>query len=137
MDYSLMPPRGIFIPIQMIFNTQLPPAVIFTWIQLRCLAWDGRVTPALNIQQLVLLTGKSQMTIFRHLSRLKSLSALDWCSTGDGGLIISFPAGQPDSPIRSVDISNFTDFNGVNSETLIVPEPAFYFPAKILGYLSY
>jgi len=137
MAYSLLPPRGIFIPTDLLYHPNLSPVIFYTWVRLYCQALDGRVTPALSIQHLVQLTGKSQVTIFRHLSWLKSVSALNWRSAEDGGIIISFPDGLHDKPQRSVDSLNFPDFNEVNSETLYVPEPAFYFPAKILGYLSY
>ena len=134
---ALLPPRGIFIPTQTIFHLKLPPSVLLTWIQLRSLAWDGCVTPPLRIQELTQITGKNQATLLNILSRLKSISSLDWCSTGNGRIIISFPDELSDKPKRSVDILNLPDFKVDNSETRKVPEPAFYFPAKILGYLSY
>jgi hypothetical protein len=120
--------QGIIIPTHFIYHLHLLPAILLTWVRLYCLVWDARVTSALSIQQLVQLTGKIQVTIFRHLSQLKSISALDWHSTGDGRIIISFDDGQSNKPKRSADVSNLPDFNVVNSETQKVPEPAFYFP---------
>lgn len=52
MARPLLPPRGVHVPARMIYNPQLPPAVILTWIQLRGLAWGGTVMPPLCMQEL-------------------------------------------------------------------------------------
>ena len=90
----LLPPRGVFIPTRMIYNLQLPPAAILTWIQLRGLAWDGTVTPPLRMQELAALTGKCRATIFGHMSRLRDMAALSWRTTEQGTIIVWF-AGKP------------------------------------------
>ena len=35
MPRPLLPPRGIFVPTMMIYNREIPPKVVYTWIQLR------------------------------------------------------------------------------------------------------
>ncbi len=94
MARPLLPPCGVVIPTRMIYNSQLPPAVVHTWIQLRGLAWDGTDTPPLSMQELAALTGRSQATIYGHMSQLRFIAALSWVSTGQGKIIVSF-AGKP------------------------------------------
>ncbi len=90
MARPLLPPRGVLVPTRMIYNPQLPPAAILTWIQLRGLAWGGTVTPPLRMQELVALTGKRQATIYGHMSLLRDIAALSWRSTEKGKIIVSF-----------------------------------------------
>lgn len=133
----LLPPSGVFIPTRMIFNPQLPPSVLFTWIQLFCQAWDGRITPPLSIQQLVQITGRNQATLYRHLSRLKSTSALRWCFSSDGRIIFSFYDNLTVKSKPSVRFPSLIETNAANSYNQDISQPANYFPPKILGYLSY
>lgn len=130
-------PQGIFIPTHLIYHPRLPPAILVTWVRLNCLAQDGRIAAALSIQQLVQLTGKSQVTIFKHLSQLKSISALDWRSTGDGRIIISFNDGLSNKPEQSVGFPGLIDSTAANSNNQDLSPVAHYFPPRILGYLSY
>jgi hypothetical protein len=90
MTRPLLPPRGVYVPARMIYDAQLPPALILTWIQLRGLAWGGMVTPPLRMQELAALTGKCQATIYGHMSQLRRMSTLNWCSTGQGTIIVTF-----------------------------------------------
>jgi hypothetical protein len=137
MAQPLLPPHGIFIPTHMIFNTQLPSAVLVTWIQLRCLAWGGWYTPPMSISKLASLIGIHPARLYRHLSHLQEISALSWRMTKDGKLILAFPeepsfmtenqtsaAILPGSPIPY----------SQDQETLATPS---YFPPQILGYLCY
>lgn len=133
----LLPPHGVFIPTKMIFYPQLPPSVLFTWIQLFCQAWDGGITPPLSIQQLVQITGRNQATLYRHLSWLKSTSALRWCSSSDGRIIISFHDNLIEKSKPSVRFPSLIETNATNSNNRDISRPANYFPPKILGYLSY
>jgi len=133
----LLPPRGIFLRTTMIFNPRLPPSVLFTWIQLFCQAWEGRITPPLSIQQLVQITGRNQATLYRHLSRLKSTSALRWRSNSDGRIIISFHDNLTEKSKPMVGFPSLKDSNPTNSYNRDISHLANYFPPKILGYLSY
>jgi len=130
-------PQGIIIPTHLIYQPHLPPAILLTWVRLNCLAGDSRLTPALSIQQLVQLTGKSQVTIFRHLSQLKSISALDWRTNADGRIIISFPDDLYFKPEQQAGSLLFNDSTNLNTEISELPGFSSYFPPRILGYLSY
>jgi len=69
----------------------MPPAVFLTWLQLRGLAWRGTDTPSLCIQDLVELTGKSMVTLTRHLDHLQLTHALRWHPAEPGKIIVTFP----------------------------------------------
>jgi hypothetical protein len=137
MTHPFLPPRGIFVPTQMIFNTQLPSAVLVTWIQLRCLAWSGWVTPPLCISELAAIIGIHPARLHRHLSQLQDISALSWRTTRDGKLILSFPEDQTikteNQAVTPIDPSSVI----LNSQNPKALDPPSYFPAHILGYLSF
>jgi hypothetical protein len=137
MTHSLLPPRGIFVPTKMIFNGQLPSAVLVTWIQLRCLAWRGWVTPPLSIPELASLIGIHPARLNRHLAQLQDLSALACRNTRSGKLILSFPEEPSAKPENQAAALDRPDSANLNSHPLESPDPATYFPTKILGYLSY
>lgn len=69
----------------------MPPAVFLTWLQLRGLAWCGTDAPSFCMQDLVELTGKSMVTLTRHLDHLHLMHALRWYSTEPGKIIVIFP----------------------------------------------
>jgi hypothetical protein len=137
MTSALLPPRGIFIPTHMIFNPQLPPAVLVTWIQLRCLAWRGWDTPPFSISELATLIGIHPNRLHKHLSHLKDISALSWRTAGHGKLILSFPEEPSAKPEKHAVPSNFPDTRIQNSEIQELPDSPSYFPSRILGYLSF
>jgi hypothetical protein len=130
MTPSLLPPRGIFIPTHMIFNPQLPTAVLFTWIQLRSLAWAGWVTPPLSISELAALIAIHPVRLIKHLSQLQDISSLSCRTTGQGKIVVAFPEEPTvisENHARSIYLSS------KNQESL---DPPSYFPTQILGYLS-
>jgi hypothetical protein len=137
MTHSLLPSRGIFVPTQMVFNTQLPSVVMLTWIQLRCLAWRGWATPPLSLPELASLIGIHPARLQRHLAELQDASALVCRSTKDGRLILSFPeepifVTEPkttEAQVTRPEISHSLDRGS--------PETVSYFPDRILGYISY
>ena len=92
MPRPLLPPRGVFISTMMIYNREVPPSVVYTWIQLRGLAWDRTETPPLSMPQLSDLTGKSQSTLYGHMALLRSWGALRMRPSAKGTFIVSFPA---------------------------------------------
>jgi hypothetical protein len=137
MTDSLRPPRGIFVPTQMVFNTQIPSVVVLTWIQLRCLAWRGWVTPPLSLPELASLIGIHPARLQRHLADLQDVSALVCSSNKDGKLVLSFPQ----EPIAETE-PKAANAHGTNPETKHSldrgsPETASYFPERIMGYLSF
>jgi hypothetical protein len=88
----MLHPRGMFVPTQMIFSSQLPPALFITWLQVRSLAWVGTRTPVLCLSDLAALTGKSVTTLTRHLEQLQRLHTLRISAPQQGRIILSFPA---------------------------------------------
>jgi hypothetical protein len=90
MSRPLLPPSGIFVPIGLIFNDSMPPVLLQTWIQLRCLAWGATVTPCMPVKEMAAIIGKSPATLYRHMAQLRHLAALSWRTTGSGSLIVSF-----------------------------------------------
>jgi hypothetical protein len=137
MTPPLLPPRGIFIPTRMIFNTQLPPAVLVTWIQLRCLAWSGWATPPLSIPELASLIGIHPARLHKHLSQLQDISALSCCTTQFGKLILSFPEEPTVRRENQVAAPILPDSKISYSRDRQALDPASYIPPQILGYLSY
>jgi hypothetical protein len=136
MSRPLLPPRGIFIPTHMIFNPQLPPAVLVTWIQLRCLAWDGWVTPPLSISELASLIAIHPARLNRHLSHLQDVSALECRTSVHGKIIVTFPEEPTVAMENHPESLNPAGSTFFNSENLNSLDPSSYFPAQILGYLS-
>ena len=136
MQLPLLPPRGIFIPTRMIFHPQLSGAVILTWIQLRCLAWDGLSTPPLSIPELASLLAIHPNRFSRHLSMLQDISALSWKTTGNGKIILSFleePTVIVENPVDAQNPAGSALFSSGDREA---PGTQSYFPRQIMGYLS-
>jgi len=92
----------------------MPPAVFLTWLQLRGLAWSGTDTPSLCLQDLVELTGKSKVTLTRHLDHLQLMHALRWHSTEPGKIIVTFP--KKIKSMRETAEPNFQNCNIANSK---------------------
>jgi hypothetical protein len=137
MNHTLLPERGIFVPTQMIFNSQLPSVVLVTWLQLRCLAWRGWDTPPMSIPELASFIGIHPARLNRHLAQLQDNSALACRTTGDGKLILSFPAvksANADNPPLSPGLSGAP---GLNSKDRESSKSSSYFPTQIMGYLSF
>jgi hypothetical protein len=118
----------------MIFHPQLPSAVLVTWIQLRCLAWDGWVTPPLSIPELASLIGIHPARLNRHLSQLQGISALSWRAVGHGKIIVAFPEEPFVVPENQTENRNHAGSTFLSSEDQ--ESPPSYFPPQILGYLS-
>jgi hypothetical protein len=121
----------------MIFNQQLPSAVLVTWIQLRALAWRGWSTPALSLSEIASILGIHPIRLEKHLYHLQHASALIMHTTGSGKLILSFseqPIVSPDEQPEPVDLHAVPTPLVQEGHTL---EPPSYFPHQILGYLTY
>ncbi len=129
--------QGIFIPTYLIYHPHVPPAILVTWVRLHCMVRNGSATRPLSIHQLTRVMGKSQATFIRHISQLKSKSALDWRFTGDGRIIISFPDDLYFKPEQQAGSLFFNDSTNLNTENSELPGFSSYFPPRILGYLSY
>jgi hypothetical protein len=132
----MLPPRGIFIPTRMIFHPQLSAAVILTWIQLRCLAWDGWSTPPLSVPELASLLAIHPARLSRHLSTLQDISALSWRTMKHGKVILSFPEEPSVITENHIDAQNLAGSALLSSVDREVPGSQSYFPRQIMGYLS-
>jgi hypothetical protein len=89
------------------------------------------------MQELTKITGKSQATLYGHMSLLRSMEALRWRSTGQGKIIVSFPEEPSGKPIYHSGPPNYPDSKFLNSMKSEMPDPPSYFPAQILGYLTF
>ena len=127
MPRPLLPPRGIFVPTEMIYHKEFSPTVIHTWIQLRALAWGHDETPQINILQLSELTGKSRSTIFGHMALLRSWGALRWRSSDLGTIIVTFPADTGEFFLDGDSLPSHADppiqESGHNHESNILEKP--------------
>lgn len=116
MPRSLLPPRGLFLQTDVIFNQDIAPVLRDTWIQLRALAWGQDETPPISIKEIATLTGKSEKTIYGHLSLLRSSDALRWHPSKRGTIIVEF------RNCRFSDSNAVSKFSEVdNSENLELP----------------
>ena len=144
MPRPLLPPRGIFVPTMMIYNREIPPKVVYTWIQLRGLAWDRTETPQLSMAQLSDLTGKSQSTLYAHIALLRSWGALRMRPSVKGSIIVAFPVdtGQilfegdnlpAQLAARFNSDSRKGDSEFLDSRNLEMPDPS---PSSPINYLD-
>ncbi len=90
----------------MIFDPQLPAAVLVTWIQLRSLAWAGWATPPLSISELASLAGIHSARLNRHLSQLQDISALTCRNAGNGKIVVTFPEEPTVLPENQAEAQN-------------------------------
>jgi len=137
MTRPLLAPRGIFVPTHIIFHSQLPASVRVTWIQLRCLAWDGWSTPPLTLPELASLLGIHPTRLYRHLSQLKRITALSWRTDNNAKLILSFPGEPHDPPQKHVELTTSPAVTAPDTGRSTLPVTDSYFPRRILGYLSF
>jgi hypothetical protein len=137
MNTTTLLPGGVFVPTSLIFHPDLPHAVLVTWIQLRCLAGDGCVSPAIALPQLAARLGLHPARLNQHLARLQEISALKCSDFGHEMIVISFSEtpGARQAPAHIVHAPDRPAI--VSPEPRQVGSPASYFPARILGYLSY
>jgi hypothetical protein len=134
---SPLPPRGIFIPTTMLFHSELPSAVLLTWIQLRALAWKGWSTPPLSLSELASLIGIHPNRLEKHLANLQGLAALSLRSDGNGKLVVSFPEPPALKPAQPAMRSGLPTPSPSSILTKEASSPASYFPRQILGYITY
>ena len=105
MPRPLLPPRGIFVPVSLIYDRDLPPTVRDTWIRLRGLAWGRQETPSLALIQLSDILEKKRSTLYEHMRVLQARGALRWRPGNTSEIIVVFPedeafqlSGIPDKP---------------------------------------
>jgi len=96
MTRPLLPPRGLFVKTEMIFDLDIPAALLVTWIRLRALAYGQQETPPVSIKQLAELFGMSTPSVYGHMAALRRKGALRWRSSECGTIIVSFDSGDTD-----------------------------------------
>jgi hypothetical protein len=130
-------PGGVFVPTPLIFHPELTPAMLVTWIQLRSLAGEDSFMAPVSLSQLAARLGIHPSRLNKHMARLREISALSWSAVGPEKIIISFPKKIGVRQEDLVTIPGRLSTSISNPPQLAKePQPS-YFPARILGYLSY
>jgi hypothetical protein len=137
MATASLPPQGVLVPSRMIFHPELPAAVLVTWIQLRCLAWKGRVTPPMKIPELAADIGIHPARLYKHLCYLQDISALSWRLAGNEKIMISFLEEQAGRNENLENMQHQFGSSSLHPAEQERPAPTSYLPSRILGYLSY
>jgi hypothetical protein len=120
----------------MLFHSELPSAVLVTWIQLRALAWRGWSTPAMSLPEFASIIGLHPSRLSKHLDHLQSASALALSSNGNGKLVISFPEFPILTPDNQAEPINFQATHVSHTHEAELSASGSYFPRQILGYLT-
>lgn len=87
---TLLPPRYVLAPPEIVYNHGIPESVRLTYIMLRGLAWGSLETPPLSMDQLMSILNKKQSAIYKHMAVLRRRGALLWHPAGHGTFIVSF-----------------------------------------------
>lgn len=96
---ELLPPDGVMVPSEILYNKSLSVGLKTTWMLLRGLAGEDGETPLMAISTLCEVTGKCRATIYGHLSKLSALGLLWWQPRGIGRLSVTFiPESQQRNP---------------------------------------
>lgn len=104
MARPLLPPRGIFIAMGILYAQDISPTERDTLIQLIGLAWGSTAcrTPQLSYPILEQLTGKKERTLRRHLDSLRTYrDVLRLHPTGDGLFFLSFARWVFGRPVKN------------------------------------
>ncbi len=127
---------GVYVPTHLIFHPELPASVLVTWIQLRSLTIDGRVTPPATLPELAARLGIHPSRLNRHMAYLQDLDALSSHEVGGGKIALSFPDQPSILPNQPTSVQAEK-----NPPLRVIQNPdsssASYFPSRILGYLSF
>lgn len=89
-----MPP-SILVPASLVYDNDLSPAAVHTWLELRGLAGEVAQTPPLNLAETGARLGKSQSALYHHMALLRSKGVLHWQPAGKGQVVFSFPGSLP------------------------------------------
>ena len=87
---SIIPPRYVNVESPATYDRDLPDPLFRTFARICGLAWQfkGEYTPPLTAAELGALFGKSESSIWGHLSALRRRGLISWETLGDGRLII-------------------------------------------------
>ena len=117
MPRSLLPPKGVYVPPNIAYDTTFSPAARDTYMQLRGLAWGKKVTPKLAIEMLSKLLGKSPSTIYGHLAYLRDRPVLCYEAAGDGTLIVTFLDEDDSGNLESLLNSSSSPISNLDQST--------------------
>lgn len=78
----------------MMIYSNISPAVMKTWAQLRGLAWGRNITDPVSMDYLKSLTGKTQSALYEHMRVLRDTHALRWQMADASTFIFSFPSNE-------------------------------------------
>jgi len=134
MSRTTLPPRGIFVPVEILFDRSLAPAIRDTWAQLRALAWGLDETPALSLEQIGKITGKRPSTIYQHMAALRNRDALRWRTSERGTVIVSFP--EKFTAAKEIEPVILSDQGCSPDRRSGPPDSRFLEPSRILGKVS-
>lgn len=119
---ELLPPNGVNVPSEILYDKSLSVGLKTTWGLLRGLAGEDGEMPQMAISTLCEITGKCRATIYGHLGRLSELGLLRWQPQGSGRLSVIFLAETPrHTPVnQTVDESKNLDnlSNNLDSNSL-------------------
>jgi len=102
MSDDILPPRGVFVPTNLIYALNIPGPMLKTWIRLRGLAWRTGHTPPMTAEELRQYTGICPSALYDHMTFLRACGALRWRPLGDHKLIVTFdPADSNDGGNKS------------------------------------
>jgi len=87
---ELLPPNGVKVPSEILYDKSLSVGLKTTWCLLRGLADEAGEMPMMSISTLCEITGKSRTTIYDHLGQLSELGLLQWQPRGVGRLVVKF-----------------------------------------------
>ena len=93
-----LPPNGMFIPTNFIFDQTLPDPVKVTYWQLRALGWGQTETVPFSAAEFEKDTGKSRATLYGHLKLLRTRDACSWRTLSDQTMVVSFNLASADQP---------------------------------------
>ena len=87
---ELLPPDGVKVPSEVVYDKSMSVGLKTTWMQLRGLADEDGEMPMMSISTLCEITGKSRTTLYRHLGELSEMGLLQWQPYGRGRLSVRF-----------------------------------------------
>lgn len=91
-----VPPKYVNAPVSVVYDPDLPRALIVTYVRLRGLAWKNkdRFTPPMRIEALLEITGLKRRAFYQHLSELRESGPLRWESPQPGHLVLYFDESE-------------------------------------------
>jgi len=87
---ELLPPDGVMVPSEILYDKSLSVGLKTTWMLLRGLAGEDGEMPIMSISTLCEVLGKSRTTIYRHLAEMSEIGLLRWQPQGIGKLAVEF-----------------------------------------------